>query len=498
MYTQKNGFPTIIMLTVCLFAAAAEDRTATLGGEAGWPPLSFSTGLESGKGRLGREALVLSTGLPADTAPEELYVPFDDKSAADRAGNYDIISSSLQYAASAKARRGNGAGLFNTDGAGLVMRGRAGSLFSNPGKSGSFTLEFWLFPAVTENGSVLFQWRSSRNAPAGALYQYIRSSLFRNHIEWAFSNIWTTVGGKPLDVTISGVRNLIPGQWSHHRLSWDESTGMLEYLLDGSTEAIRYMTSTGRERGDVYPAVFGTASDIEIGSRFSGLIDEFRILRNPAGPLTLAEKHAVLERYPAPGGRFESMPVDSGNLNSSLKRISVVQSVPAETGTAFFVRSADSPYAFTADSPAWIPAEPDRPLDGITGRYFQIAGELYPDGRGTQSPVLTSVTLHYAEDTPPWPPARVTAAAGNNSVALSWVRSIDQDAAGYLVYYGDRPGEYLGAGSPIDAGNNLSFTVNGLANGKLYFFSIAVYDASGVRYPGTLSGEVYARPQAGR
>ncbi len=498
MHTQKTVFLSIIMLLVSLFAAVAEDRTVTLGGAAGWPALSFSSGLASGKGRLSREALVLSTELIEEVPADELYIPFDDQVSSDRTGNYDVVSSNLQFAGAAKAWRGNGAGLFNTDGKGLVLRGRPGSLFANPGKSGSFRLEFWLYPAVTENGSVLFQWRSSRNAPSGALYQYIRASLFRNHLEWAFSNIWTTVGGKPLDVTISGVRNLIPGQWSHHRLSFDESTGLLEYMLDGSTEALQYLTSTGKERGDVYSAVLGTASDVEIGSRFSGLIDEFRIARNSAGPGTLVERHTVLERYPASGGRFESLPVDSGNLNSTLSRISVVQSVPAETGLSFFVRSADSPYAFISDAPTWIPVTPERLLEGINGRYFQVAGELYPDGRGTQTPVLTSVTLHYAEDTPPWPPARVTAAAGNNSVTLSWVRSIDQDAAGYLIYYGEHPGEYLGVGSPIDAGNSLSFTVNRLTNGKLYFFSIAVYDASGVRYPGVLSGEVYARPQAGR
>ncbi len=498
MYTQKHGFLSIFMLLALLFPVPAEESQIILGGPEGWSPFSFSAGVISGKGRLGREALVLSTVLAAGETADDLSISFDGRNASDSSGNYDRVSEKLLFAGPDKARRGNGAGLFNSDGTGLVLRGRPGSLFSNPGKTGSFTMEFWLFPAVTENGSVLFQWRSSRNAPAGALYQYIRASLFRNHLEWSFSNIWTTVGGKPLDVTIAGQRNLIPGQWSHHRLSWDETAGVLEYLLDGSTEDIRYMTSTGKERGDVYPAIFGAPSDIEIGSRFSGLIDEFHIARVSSEPLSLADKHAVLERYSASGGRFESLPVDSGGMNSKLDKITVIQSTPAETGTSFFVRSADSPYSFTGDSPPWVPAVPGRLLEGLSGRYFQVAGELYPDGRGTQTPSVTSVTLHYEKDTAPWPPARVFATAGRNSVSLSWAASIDSDAAGYLVYYGDRPGEYLGAGSPIDAGKNLSFTLDGLVNGRLYYFSIAVYDASGVRYPGTLSGEVFARPQAGR
>jgi hypothetical protein len=92
----------------------------------------------------------------------------------------------------------------------------------------------------------------------------------------------------------------------------------------------------------------------------------------------------------------------------------------------------------------------------------------------------------------------VIAEGGDGSVALSWPASVDFDAAGYLVYYGERPGEYLAAGSPIDTGPARTITVTGLKNGKIYYFGVAAYDASGPAFPGALSGEVSARPRASR
>lgn len=523
MYTPKHCVFAFFFLVVPLFGAFAEEKRVTLGGQAGWPALSVSTGLSFGTGRLGQQALVLSSVIDregdgangANAAPKsashpggmprtDLYLSFDSPEVRDETGTYAVVSSKLLRAGSSKARRGAGSALCNTNGAGLVLRGAPGSLFSTPGFAGSFSVEFWLYPSVTENGSVLLQWRSSRVASPSSIYQYVRASIFNNHLEWTFSNIWTDYAGKPLTVTIKGRRNLIPAVWSHHELSYDSLTGMLEYCLDGSTESIQYLTASGSEgrsggkRSDVYPALFGAAADLEIAPRFSGLIDEFRVSREPTDLSTLALRHAVMDRYPSTGGRFVSQPIDAGRKNSSLKRIEVDQLMPAETGTAFFVRSGDTFYEWTDSAPAWLPVEPGKPIPGITGRYFQVAGELYPDGRGSAGPVVSSVSVIYEPDTPPWPPARVFADAGDGSVTVSWVASIDFDTAGYLVYYGERPGEYLGSLSPIDTGRGLSCTVTGLKNGRLYYFCVAAYDASGPKSPGELSSETSARPLAVR
>ena len=131
--------------------------------------------------------------------------------------------------------------------------------------------------------------------------------------------------------------------------------------------------------------------------------------------------------------------------------------------------------------------------------YFQIACYIYPDGDGTITPTITQIKLDFEEMPLPLPPFTVKAEAGNGSVTLSWSYSVDDTAGGYYIYYGTRPGEYLGrfaveGDSPINAGNTTTFKITGLENGKIYYFAIASWSSLDDRIIGPLSKEVYARP----
>ena len=120
---------------------------------------------------------------------------------------------------------------------------------------------------------------------------------------------------------------------------------------------------------------------------------------------------------------------------------------------------------------------------------------MYPDGAGTVSPSVTSIDLHYEEQEPPLPPFYVKATAGNGYVDLSWSHTIDKSTS-YYVYYGEKPGEYLGrtaleGSSPVKAGVENSMRLTGLKNGRIYYFAIASEHNGQI---GPLSQEVYARP----
>lgn len=482
-----------IFLVVMVFSVFAEGKTLDLGGTAGWPAFSRERGLSRASGRLGREAVVLDSSVPSPA--DDLYISFDGAEFADESGSYTVLSNELRPAGPRRARHG-GAALCNTEDSGLTLRGLPDSLFGSPGPTGSFTISFWLYPAVTENGSILFQWRSSLTGRGRPLYQYIRSIIMKNHIEWSFSNVWSTFGGEPLDVVLSGRRNLVPGEWTHHELSYDAQTGLLEYRLNGLTEDLRFMTAGSSEAGDVYPAILGSVSEIELAPRYSGLLDEFRITRRAADPVTLERRNDILARYPAAGGRFVSNPLDSGTAASVLDSLTVEFDQPPGTGASFFVRAGENFYQWTDTSPAWIPVSPGEKITGVSGRFFQIAAELYTDGTASLTPVLSSMSLHYRDNEPPWPPVRIMATPGDSSVTLSWGASVDHDTAGYIVYYGKRPGEYLAEGSPLDVGDNRSVTIRNLENGVLYYFSVSAYDTVGRDHQGPLSAEVHARPLA--
>ena len=115
------------------------------------------------------------------------------------------------------------------------------------------------------------------------------------------------------------------------------------------------------------------------------------------------------------------------------------------------------------------------------------------------SPSVMNLALSFREVDAPLPPFRVTAVASDSAVTLSWTYSVDKDTGGYYVYYGERPGEYLGkaaveGASPVNVGNRNSITFNGLKNGKIYYFAIAAYSKENEKIMGVLSKEVYARP----
>lgn len=492
-----------VALTVFFsFSLGAQEHTVTLGGASGWSRIESENGLSRVGGYLGQEALSLdSSSVLQSGGTDDLYLSFDEDTfprigGTDDTGSYRVLSNGLRNAGRSRNRRGTGAALSVPGAGGIVLRGSPGTLFGGMGDALSFTIEFWLLPAVTENGSSLFRYRTAYSGSLGQVYQYIDASVFRNHIEWTFSNIWIGSNGPLPRVTLSAGDNLVPGMWSHHALVYDAEYGLLEYRVDGLVQQVRYMTLTGREGGTLMPAFLGESAPLEIASSFSGIVDEFRISRGARQVSSVDERHRLLVPFNRNSGRFVSRPIDSGGIRSLLNRIEVVESLPTGTGTAWFVRSGTSFYDWTEDSPPWIPVVPGKPVSGIEGRFFQVSGELYPDASGHRSPVVTSVRLVLHADEPPLPPPRFLVEAGDRSIRVSWKPSIDRDVIGYLVYIGDRPGEYLHPRSPVDAGKNLSLVIDGLQNGKQYVVAIAAYDDAGRTSPGPLTAEMTVRPSA--
>jgi hypothetical protein len=69
--------------------------------------------------------------------------------------------------------------------------------------------------------------------------------------------------------------------------------------------------------------------------------------------------------------------------------------------------------------------------------------------------------------------ARSAAAAG---VTLAWDPNRETDIAGYVVKYGEQPRDYK---VTVDAGNATTLKVDGLVDGKNYYFTILAYAADG-------------------
>lgn len=483
----------VFLAAPCAFSA---QKTLVLGGEKGWSDIQKMEGLALGKGRFGYDAIELSTATQKTTGYTDLFVTFDNGNFSDSTGNYQVASNSL--IPSGGSAKGGGAAFSRGKGKGLSLRGKEGALFATEGNAGSFMLDFWLCPAIAENGETVFSWYSSLNFGTKVEYQLITAIINKNHLVWTFRNVFS--GYIEDKIFLEGISNVVPQKWSRHTISFDEETGLLEYLVDGRTEDLAYVTKTGHEGGTVCVPFLGKTASLSFCGEYSGKIDDIRISRcsyeSEASGLFSAEN----EKYKIDGGKFVTAPILVSN-SAKMDEIDALMNVPDQTDVRFYVRSGDNCYGWTDSYPEWKEVVPGEKISGVSGLYFQISAELLPDGGAEKTPSITELTIKYDEQDEPLPPFMVRAEPGDGSVTLTWSSSVDDSAGGYLVYYGSRPGEYLGraaaeGGSPVKLGNQTSVTLTGLQNGKIYYFAVAAYSKIDDRIIGTLSKEVYARPNS--
>ena len=536
---MKNK-PFILVLFYCFFLLIGRvygvgERILTLGASSSWELIEKRQGITETSLIRPNPVLVLS-GMtdPLNEDSLDLYLSFNEgrpENFRDSRGRYNVISSSqLAVALPPLNRAGTGAALF-TGAANepLMMKPRPNSLFAPNSKIRDFSIEFWLCPRNVEEGEQVLSWNSSVPDKRGSYFnQQIQCFISKSKLQWNFNDFFFAPGEtdrKP--ITVSGPL-LLPGRWSHHLVRFDADLGLLEYLVDGKVEVIEYVTVTGREGSEVYTPVTGVDGSFLMGSRYSGMIDEFRVYR-------CCLETPFLSKYPQGGGRAESRTLDLGYANSRVLRIEAfggrtgsrltespripnsagkvsnqyagngVLRFPDHAELRFFLRASNSPYKWN-DAP-WVPVEPGTALPEFPGRYVQIAADFYPGMDGDTSPYLAELRVVYSAAEPPPPPAHLIAVAKDGAVELAWKASPSRETGGYLIYYGTASGEYFGdhavflateVKSPIDTGNRTSVRIEGLKNGTLYYFAVAAYNRPEggmvLPEPGEFSRETAARP----
>lgn len=497
MRLRKSVFFCVIFVLSNILIA----ETYKFGGTKGWSEVQTRNGVTTGKGRFGNESLELASTYNSFSNETDLLLQFENGKIEDITGNYSIVENNLFV--TKKSKLGKGAAQSRSKQGGITLSGNDGSFFSTEGPAGSFIIEFWLCPSVVENGEIIMNWRSSRKLYGEIMYQSVTISFHQNKMLCTFSNIfegWLENNGI---ITLSGQSQIVPGKWTHHLISYEEDTGELCYKADGSLNDIKFITSTGHEGGTIYQAVLGVGADYEICPKYTGLIDEVKIIRSyekfseelkAEGDIMNATR-----KYRSRGGRIESNPILTKN-GTIMNSLTADTFIPNEAAIQLYIRGGDNYFSWTEDYPEWIPVKSGEKIDGLSGLYFQIAADLFPSGDGKQTPSITEITLDYTTLPEPQPPYKISAEKGDGEVTLSWSYSVDDTAGGYFIYYGTTPGEYLGSmaaegASPINAGNKTRFTVTGLENGTIYYFAVSAWSKIDSRISGPLSKEVFARPE---
>jgi hypothetical protein len=263
---------------------------------------------------------------------------------------------------------------------------------------------------------------------------------------------------------------------------------MLEYLVDGIPEAVSYATDTGREGGSISLPVIGSraSSPLIVGDGVTAVVDELRVSRRFVDD-------PVLTRLDGRSGTAVSRVFELGFAGTKLDSIEAVYDTPLDTDVYFYYRMADRLKAAGELETSWVQFVPGSTRLPGSGRYLQLMVELLPDGTLAESPSVSSINVRYTPDLPPAPPAKLQARPGNGAVLLRWSRVNESDVAGYRVYVGSRPGVYW---SVTDVGNVTEHEIQGLENGRLYYFTVASYDTADPRRRSAFAPEEAARPSA--
>lgn len=494
--TRSVSTSALLAVPLLLFLAGdlrASERTIVLGGQEGWVPAHLLAGVNLVSGRRGMNDLQL---MPFSYEPDgdtELLLQFDSVPLTDAAGNFGVTTAAPEI--SSTTRRTGAASLLVDAPSDLVLLTPASSQLFQPGVEwGSFTLEFWLYPAVLADGGRILEWSGREGADLDFRVQEIVASIRDRRVQFLLRNFFVPPDGAPFEVILEGDEGLLPRRWSHHMLRFSAETSLLEYLVDGRTAAVTHVSNSRREDGTVYfprTARFPSES-IRLVSSFTGAIDEVRLLRR------FADDPDVPQFHPA-GGAYESAVIDLGSPGALLTGLTAVARTPGMTDVFLYYRAANRRLTATSLDGEWTPVAPGADFPGVAGRFVQVRAELFPDPGSHESPALSEIRVAYLPDPPPGPPVAVQAVPLDAAVTLSWAPVLDEDIRGYLVYYGTRPGRYFGTEgndgpSPIDVGRATSITLSGLSNGTLYYFAVSAYDAAGIHSATELSAEVAARP----
>ncbi len=386
-----------------------------------------------------------------------LYLSFDEEVPAllrDAAGHYRLETAA--YAPSDDSRVGRRSALFVRREHRIVVRSPE-ELWPGRGPLDDFTIEFWLKPVHFSRKNTIFRKQSleptlTSQSPAG-IEIFIRDG--RVHV--LLQSVFRDMQGRTRSLQLVSRTQVRRRTWQHVVFGYEAARGRAVLYVGGREERV----ASARDRAGIWTASFSRLdrSPILIAESYLGLLDEFRIASGvPRGEDSLRNSMYPSLRYNPVHLNARQI---TGRLTSKVMRLpgerparraalQVTGTEPAGSALNFFVRTSNRPFTdrTPASSVPWRLVDSRAHLSDFA--YWQWRAELRADPMGDRSPRLQEVRLEYTPYSVPVPPQQpgvVRELTRGERVTIEWTRNPELEVAGsggYIIYYGYRPGEYLG------------------------------------------------------
>lgn len=488
----------LLLLYITIFLALLNsEETLLLGEEDNWKGGSFYN-LSMTRGQRGFLDILVAHDQKPLTAESDMLLPFDDGRPVDLTGHYRIQQEGrIQQDF---LRRGQGAAVFSRDG-GIELSPEPGALFYPHEEWGDFTLQFWLYPTNLREGEILLEWKGFIQGNQRMLSQEVSCRINNRSLIWNFRNFFLPIDRSESSFQLKGEK-LIPRKWSHHMLRYHQETGLLEYLVDGVPSAVIHTTPSQHEEAEIYhPGIEQRqATPLILGKDFTGFLDELSLVRSlEETPSLLSYRNPGYYISPIQDLGYQDSPIlemdfqDQARGNSRIEYYYFLSNHLDEAQQQVrLLQQREQPENFLSQ---WTPCRTGTLDRSIQGRYLLLAALLYPDVGEEISPVLSSMKVVYEEHLPPIPPLNLRASLKEDGIQLNWDFSENSNIAGFLIYYGDRPGRYFGTNSPIRvSGPVREYLLTGLEAHKTWYISMVAYNDSQPAQHSDFSREVAIRP----
>nr|WP_267510408.1 fibronectin type III domain-containing protein [Borreliella afzelii] len=362
-----------------------------------------------------------------------------------------------------------------------------------------FTIKFWVYRTTSVTGEIIFSWDGYKNINNLWVDQSIRLESDEGNFVWVLNNVFLKDNKNPIKIRMKSNDDFIPKKWHLHTLRYRQRDGILEYLIDSKPQAIEYVTDDKKE-GSGYLLSIGNFIDFTLGTYFTGAVENLEI-------------HKSFEEvsnafFSKNMGYIITEPIKLSKYYSQILSFDVDSNVPKDTEIVYYYR-LDNKVFYDTDSygnikknltGAWIHFDPKKDFpDSKISKYIQIKVEFYPSGDSVSSPSLYSMSITYVPEAAPFPPVITKVIPGSREVFIEWIPVVNSSVEGYYIYIGVASGNYHGKTSgvltsPIDVGNQTSFKITGLEDGRLYYISIAAYNLDKSVNKTSFSKEISVRP----